>query len=61
MARVASGAGIDYWDAVTHLYTAQEMEDIRMRKAMSEATAKQMQAVKDMTDMARHRQEGSRD
>jgi len=53
MAQVARGAQIDYWDAVSHLYTASEMEEIRRRRAEAEERKRQLDAVKDMTDMSR--------
>lgn len=53
MAEIASGARIEYWDAVSHLYTASEMEEIRRKRAEAEERRRQMEAVKDMTDMSR--------
>lgn len=53
MAEIASGARIEYWDAVSHLYTPSEMEEIRRRRAEAEERRRQMEAVKDMTDMSR--------
>lgn len=55
MALVASGAQVEYWDAVSHLYTESEMEEIKSRKAEAEERKRQMDAVKDMLDMSRAR------
>lgn len=55
MALVASGARVEYWDAVSHLYTDREMEEIRRKKAEAEERKRQMDAVKDMVDMSRAR------
>ena len=55
MALVASGARVEYWDAVSHLYTDREMEEIKSRKAEAEERKRQMDAVKDMLDMSRAR------
>lgn len=54
MAGIARGAQVEYWDAVSHLYTASEMREIRRRRAEAEERKRQMEAVRDMTEMSRH-------